>query len=129
VRDVIGEEEEDPSVSSFKNPIIHDKHLFLPKKPIKYGASAGYVSAKAMGSGLGVLIVDCLDEDMAWDEKFENAGCYGLYVGVIGFISARLPVIGLLIQEAILVYVVTITLNNKVVDKEEKEKNLGHLCV
>jgi hypothetical protein len=87
------------------------------------------VTAKALGSGLGVLIVDCLDEDMGWDEKFKNAGCYGLYVGVIGFISSRLPVVGLLIQEALLVYAVTITLSNKVVDKEEKMKNLGHLGV
>jgi hypothetical protein len=70
-----------------------------------------------------------MDEDMSWDEKFKDAGYVTLIVGSIGIVSARLPLIGLLIQQAILVYAVTITMKNKVVDSDEKIKRLVHLGI
>lgn len=55
------------------------------------------VGAKALGIGLGCLIVDCLDENISWDDKLKNAGYTAVSFGMLGFLASRLPVIGMII--------------------------------
>lgn len=55
------------------------------------------VGAKALGAGVGYFLVDCLDDDMEWEEKLRHAGFAAATVGMLGIMAARLPVIGLLI--------------------------------
>jgi hypothetical protein len=76
------------------------------------------VAGKTIGTGLGYLIVNCMDEDMPWEDKLKDAGFTTLTWGTIFVLSTRLPLVGMLIQQALLVYAVTVTLNNKVVNKE-----------
>jgi len=57
----------------------------------------------------------------------KNAGCLVMTLGVLGIIAAKLPMVGLLIQEIILAYAIKITLDNKVINVNERMRNLGHL--
>lgn len=51
-----------------------------------------------MGAGLGCLIVDCLDEDIPWEDKLKNAGFTTVSIGLLGVLASRLPLVGLIIQ-------------------------------
>ena len=66
---------------------------------------------------------------MPWSDKLKDAGYNTATLGIIVLLSARLPVVGILIQQAFLAYAVTVTITNKVVDGNEKLKNLGHLSI
>lgn len=82
---------------SFKNASFKFKKVTVPKKPIRYGARANMIGAKALGLGIGYLIVDCLDEEMPWEEKLEHAGFTAVSFGILGVLASRLPIVGLLI--------------------------------
>jgi len=86
------------SAAEFKNAAYKFKKISAPKKPIRYGTSVNVVGAKALGAGLGCLIVDCLDEDIPWEDKLKNAGFTTVSIGLLGVLASRLPLIGLLIQ-------------------------------
>lgn len=73
------------------------KKFSAPKKPIRYGTRARVIGAKALGMGLGCLIVDCLDDDIPWEDKMKNAGYTVVSFGVLAVLAARLPVIGIII--------------------------------
>lgn len=47
--------------------------------------------------GLGCLIVDCLDDEIPWEDKMKNAGYTVVSFGVLAVLAARLPVIGIII--------------------------------
>lgn len=79
------------------NPEIHHKHIQVPKKPIRYGTSVELAAGKTLGTGLGYLIVNCLDEDMPWDDKLKDAGYTTMQLGAIALVSSRLPVVGIII--------------------------------
>lgn len=79
------------------NPEVHHHHLQIPKKPIRYGATTEYVAGKTLGTGLGYLIVNCLDDDMPWDDKLKDAGYTTVTWGFIAILSSRLPIVGLII--------------------------------
>jgi hypothetical protein len=55
------------------------------------------VGAKALGMGIGCLIVDCMDEDIEWEDKLKNAGFTALSFGMLGLMAARLPIVGIII--------------------------------
>lgn len=59
----------------------------MPKKPIKFRTSATGLAGKTMGYGIGVMIVNCLDEDMEWEDKLKDAGNTTLTVGIIAVLS------------------------------------------
>ena len=42
--------------------------------------------------------MDCLDEDISWNDKFKNAGITTVSIGMLGILASRLPVIGIIIQ-------------------------------
>ena len=71
--------------------------MSAPKKPIRYGTSNRVIGGKALGMGIGCLIVDCLDEDIPWDDKLKNAGFTALSFGVLGILASRLPIVGIII--------------------------------
>jgi hypothetical protein len=70
----VGLVSEQPKESALHCPEIHHKHLQVPKKPIKFGQSSGPLAGKTMGYGLGVMIVNCLNDEMEWEEKCKDAG-------------------------------------------------------
>lgn len=41
--------------------------------------------------------MDCLDEDIPWEDKLRNAGFTTMTVGMLGLLASRLPLVGLLI--------------------------------
>jgi len=65
---------------------------------------------------------------MPWNEKLKRAGFSTMSTGLVGA-AMRIPVIGILIQQAIIVYAVGYTASNKVVSREQKAKNLAHVSV
>lgn len=83
--------------AGFQNAALKFKKISCPKKPIRYGTRMNVVGAKALGAGLGCLIVDCLDEDIPWEEKLKNAGFTAVSLGFLGILASRLPIVGLLI--------------------------------
>ncbi|CAD8111046.1 unnamed protein product [Paramecium primaurelia] len=114
-------------ISGFKNAVFKFKKISAPKKPIRYGTSNRVIGGKALGMGIGVLIVDCLDEDIPWDDKLKNAGFTAISFGVLGLLASRLPIVGIIIQQVILALAVKSILANKVINDSQTAKNLGHL--
>lgn len=91
------DKEQSSDSMSFQNTGQKFRKIKAPKKPIRYGAKVNLMAGKALGAGLGCFIVDCLDEDIPWDDKFKNAGFTTITLGMLGLMAARLPVVGLLI--------------------------------
>ena len=83
---------------AFKNASYKFKKISGPKKPTRYGTRVNMIGAKALGAGLGCLIVDCLDEDIPWEDKVKNAGFTTVSAGVLGILASKLPLVGLLNQ-------------------------------
>ncbi|CAD8047307.1 unnamed protein product [Paramecium sonneborni] len=80
----------------------------------------------SVGAGLGCLIVDSVDPKIPWDEKLKRAGISSIATGLVGA-AMRIPVVGVILSQALLFYAIRIQANNKVVDKGEKIKNIAHL--
>ncbi|CAD8136110.1 unnamed protein product [Paramecium octaurelia] len=82
----------------------------------------------SIGAGLGCLIVDSVDPKIPWEEKLKRAGFSSVATGIVGA-AMRIPVIGTILSQALLFYAIKLTANNKVIDKNEKMKNLAHIGV
>ena len=84
-------------IQGFKNAVFKFKKISAPKKPIRYGTRMRLVGAKALGMGIGCLIVDCMDEDIPWEDKLKNAGFTAISFGMLGLLASRLPIVGIII--------------------------------
>lgn len=86
----------------------------------------GALAGGSIGAGLGCLIIDSADESIPWEEKFKRAGFTTVTTGMLGA-ALRLPVVGILIQQALIAYAIKHTASNKVLSTHEKAKNMAHI--
>ncbi|KAM3141995.1 hypothetical protein pb186bvf_005868 [Paramecium bursaria] len=87
------------------------------------------LAAGAVGSGLGILIVDCLDENITWQQKLQRAGFGTAETTAFAALSVQLPFIGFLIGQTFLFYSLHKLFSNKVVSTKNKLKTMGHMGV
>ncbi|CAD8137694.1 unnamed protein product [Paramecium pentaurelia] len=101
--------------------------IWLNEKRKQQSALANQPVLKgSVGAGLGCLIVDSVDPKIPWDEKLKRAGISSVATGLVGA-AMRIPVVGVILSQALLFYAIRVQANNKVVDKSEKMKNIAHL--
>ncbi|CAD8132296.1 unnamed protein product [Paramecium pentaurelia] len=82
----------------------------------------------SIGTGLGCLIVDSVDPKIPWEQKLKRAGFSSVATGLVGA-AMRIPVIGTILSQALMFYAIRLTANNKVINNNEKMKNLAHIGV
>lgn len=46
----------------------------IPKKPSTFKAKSNVIGVRAIAAGLGIFIIECLDDEIPWNIKLKNAG-------------------------------------------------------
>ncbi|CAD8141524.1 unnamed protein product [Paramecium pentaurelia] len=87
------------------------------------------LAAGAIGSGIGIFIVDCLDDNISWQKKLQRAGYGTAETTAFAALSMNLPFVGFLVGQTFLFYSVHKVFSNKVLSMQNKLKNMGHLGV
>ncbi|CAD8056301.1 unnamed protein product [Paramecium sonneborni] len=85
------------------------------------------LAAGAIGSGIGILIIDCLDDNISWQKKLQRAGYGTAETTALATLSMNLPFVGFLIGQTFLLYSVHKVFSNKVLSMQNKLKNMGHI--
>ncbi|CAD8045865.1 unnamed protein product [Paramecium sonneborni] len=102
--------------------------IYLEEKRLRQQLGNQSILKGSVGAGFGCLIVDSVDPKIPWDEKLKRAGISTVATGLLGA-AKRIPVVGVILTQALLFYAIRIQTNNKVIDNGEKIKNIAHLGV
>ncbi|CAD8144276.1 unnamed protein product [Paramecium pentaurelia] len=87
------------------------------------------LTAGAIGTGIGIFLVDCLDKNISWQQKLQRAGYGSAETIAFTALSMHLPIISYLVASTFLLYSFHNTLSNKVLSIQNKFKIFGNFGV